>query len=72
MLHDGPQLLLIDLGAHGRPTRSAHRALILAADGLTVLVLIASAVLLIRRKPGARIGYDQTGSSINGDVADYR
>jgi hypothetical protein len=72
VLHDGPQLLLIDLGAHGRPSRSPHRALILAADGLTVLALIAGAVLLIRRKPGSRIGYDQPGSSNDGDVADYR
>jgi hypothetical protein len=51
VLHDGPELLLLDLGGHGRTSRAPHRTLILAADGITVLGALVATVLLIRRKP---------------------
>jgi hypothetical protein len=52
VLHDGPELLLVDLGGHGRPTRSPHRTLIVAADVLAVLAAVAAGALVIGRKRG--------------------
>lgn len=72
VLHDGRELLLVDLGHHGRASRSPHRALIVAADVLALVTVLLGAVLMIHRKPGGPIGYDRRGSSINGDDADNR
>jgi hypothetical protein len=71
-LHDGPELLLLDLGAGGRPIRASHPVPILAADALTVLSAAVAAGLLIRRRAPAAIRYDSPGSSHNGDRADDR
>jgi hypothetical protein len=70
VLHDGPDLLLLDLGSGGRLQRSPHRGLIVAADVISLLGVVAGAFLLIRRRPDAVSGSMQSGSTINGDAAD--
>ena len=70
VLHDGSELLLLDLGNGARTGRAPYPGLIIAADVLAVLGVLAGAVLVIRRKPGAGVGYDARGSSINGGAAD--
>jgi hypothetical protein len=72
VLHDGPDLLLLDLGGGGRLERSPRGGLILAADLLSLLGVLAAAFLFIRRKPDAASGSMQSGSTVNGDVADKR
>lgn len=72
VLHDGPGLLLLDLGGRGRPAKSQHAKAIVTADAVTVLGLIVATILLVRRRSTTRIGYDRSGSSVNGDDADNR
>jgi hypothetical protein len=73
VLHDGPQLSLVDLGPGARPHHSVERAAILAADALTGVAFLGALVLLIRRRAGVRIGYHARGRSGNGGrAADYR
>ena len=76
VLHDGPELLLLDLGTQGRSTRSPHPHLIVTADvlaGSTVLVAaLLTGFVAIRRRQGPGGGNMAGGSSTNGEVADYR
>jgi hypothetical protein len=73
VLHEGKELLLLDLGGHARLSRASHEAVIVAADGLTGVVALGAMALLIRRKPDAVSGSMPSGSSINGGgAADYR
>jgi len=57
VLHDGPELLLLDLGGHGRPARAGHRSLIVAADALALgVVLITCMGLGVRRMRHRSVG----------------
>lgn len=53
VLHDGEELLLIDLGHDVRLDRAPHRGLVIAADVLAALGLLAAAAWMIRRKSDA-------------------
>lgn len=64
VLHDGHDLLLLDLGGDGRLTTAPHRGLVIAADVLAVLALAAAAVLAFRRKPDG-----PSGTITAGDVS---
>lgn len=50
ILHDGEELLLLDLGNDVRLDRAPHEGLVVAADVLAVLGLLAAAARMIRRK----------------------
>jgi hypothetical protein len=67
VLHDGPELLLLDLGHRGRPARAAHGTLILLADAVTVAVLLAAiGALVVGRTRGRNVRYDARGSNVTG------
>jgi len=76
VLHEGPELVLLDLGAPGRLSRSRHPGLIVAADVLALVTVLAAGLvagsLAIRRRLERRGGSMAGGSSTNGEVADYR
>lgn len=52
VLHDGPQLRLIELPGHGSPATAPRAFIIVAADVLAVLIVIASAAALCRQRRG--------------------
>jgi hypothetical protein len=77
VLHEGPELALIDLGGGGRPARATHRGPIVVADALALAVVLITAVGLVLRRTRYRgVGYDSRGSivrsGVDDDVADKR
>jgi hypothetical protein len=72
VLHDGPELKLLDLGTPGTPSTSPHRGLIIAADALAALVALCAALLVVRRNLPSLSGIMSRGSSTDGGHADYR
>ena len=47
VVHDGPELTLVDLGTVPAPAVSPHRTLYLVADGLVALGLLAAAATMV-------------------------
>jgi len=70
VLHDGPELMLLDLGNRTRMARSPHGPLIVAGDVVAVLVLLAAGAAAIRRRGSLPSGRILRGSREHGDVAD--
>jgi hypothetical protein len=72
LLHDGRELVLLDLGGDARLARAPHPGSIVVADVLAALATLAAGCVLIRRKVRGIIGYDRRGSGHNGEDADDR
>jgi hypothetical protein len=69
ILHDGPELVLIDLGSRGRTAHATHRGPILAADAVALGVFLVTALGLVVRTVRHRgVGYDSRGSIVRSDV----
>lgn len=67
VLHDGPELALLDLGGPARLARSSRPALVVGADVVTVLGLLVAVGAVVRRRLRGRSGTIVVGESHNGE-----